>query len=65
MAYLLSIDSVRENFKLNACKGERQIVEHSTVYHWDRHGDDRLISQDVSGWWVVRDVFGRSTWITT
>ena len=64
---LSSTDSMRGNFKCKTCKGGRQKIEHSEriVFHPSRDGDDRLVSQDVSGWWVAGAIFRRATGITT
>ena len=52
---------------LDTCKSGRQELMHSrrTIYHRDRDGDDRLVSQDVCGWWVARGIFERATEIIT
>ena len=51
----------------NTCKGERQELVHygRIIYHQDRDGDDRLVSQDVRGWWVTRGISRRAIGITT
>ena len=48
-------------------KGGRKKLVYSgrIIYHRDRDEDDRLVSQDVRGWWVVGGISGRATRITT
>ena len=67
IACLLSIDLVRVSFEQNICKGGRQELKHSgrIVYHLGRDGDEKLVFQDISCWWVFGDVSGRVTGVTT
>ena len=57
----------RENSGPNTCKARRQDLAHSgrISYHRGIDGDDILVSRGVRGWWVVRGISGRATWITT
>ena len=62
----MNTDSVRDknlfNFGSDTCKGGKQELVHSRkiIYYRDRDKNDRLVSQDVCGWWVARGIFQES-----
>ena len=53
--------------RLDTCKGRRQELVHygKIIYNRDRDEDDRLVSQDIWGWWVAKDISESATGIIT
>ena len=45
--------------------GDKNLCILGGLFTVESDGVDRLVSQDVRGWWVARGIFGRATGITT
>ena len=50
--------------RIHAKVGDKNLCILGGLITIEIDGDDRLVSQDVCGWWVARAISGRATRIT-